>query len=123
MAAVRRRRAAPQAKFATQADTMHVVQGADVQTADVDLLAIAGKPKFAPQRIVLVNTSLAAAEVPAVLVFTPAKGTNLTVTAQQGMSITIDHPVNALVDSGSSGTFEVHCYWWDAGTLDWNQDA
>lgn len=123
MAAVQKRRAAPQARYDTQADTMHVVSGVAALSADTNLLRVAGKPKFAPQRIVIVNTALAVADAAAVCVFTPAKGVNLTVTVPPLGSVTVDHPVNALVDSGSLGTFDVHCYWWDASTLDWNPEA
>lgn len=123
MAQVKKRRAPPQAKFTTHADTGHIVRNVASLSADTDLLRIDGKPKFAPQRIVVVNLSTAAAPADAVLVFTPEKGADITLTVPQGMSVTWDHPVKTLVDSGSSGTFDVHCYWWDASTLDWNNEA
>lgn len=123
MAAVQKRRAAPQARYNTQADTVHVVLSTTVTAADVNLLRIAGKPKFAPQRITIVNTIALATGTTAVLVITPEKGANLTVSVPAGCAVAIDHPVKALVDTGSSGTFEVHCYWWDASTLDWNAEA
>lgn len=119
MAAVKRRRAAPQARLNTQADTMHIVSSVG---ADIDLLDIAGKPKFAPQRVEIYNLDTVANTV---VVFTPDKGVDLTATVppQPSQPVVIRHPVKTLKTSGTSGTFIIYCYWWDAGTLDWNPEA
>lgn len=121
MAQVKKRRAPPLADYTRQADTMHiVVDGADT-SGDVDLLRIAGKPKFAPQKLVLFNRSV---DTDSTIVVTPDKGVDLTVVVPFGKTLEIPHPIKTIVDSGSSGgTTDIYCYWWDASTLDWNPEA
>jgi hypothetical protein len=111
------RKAAPKADYTKQADTQHVIADAGAAAADLDLLAIIGKPQFAPQRLILINTNAAAT---AAIVLTPEKGADITVTVPFSGTVTLDVPIKKIEDTGT-GAVQVICLWWDgAGTMSWN---
>lgn len=113
------RKASPKANYTQSADASHVIPDVSALSADPDLLAIDGKPKFAPQRALLINNTAAAL---AVAVF-PVKGTVQTISVPANAVISYDHPIVSL-DESVSGAVQVILFWWDTyGSLDWNLEA
>ncbi len=113
------RKAAPKADYTQQADTLHVIPDASAPSADTDLLAIAGKPRFAPQRLRLVNATAAGVA----LTLGPEKGVDFTVTVPAQDSLDIDTPIKRIEDT-AAGALQVICHWWDPyGSLDWNLET
>lgn len=121
MAAVKKRRAPPAIDQTRHADTMHIVADVADTVADIDLLAIPGKPKHPPQLTVFYNRSV---DTDATIVITPEKGVNLTLVVPFGRQLEVYHPIRTVLESGSSGGLcDAYFYWWDASSLDWNNEA
>lgn len=115
------RKQAPRAEYNRQADTMHYIADAAAASADTNLLRLPGKPRFAPQMLTLTNRH---ATNDGAIVLTPEKGVNLTINVRPGDVINIVTPIKAIVDTGTTGgTIDVFCFWWDAGTLNWNLET
>ncbi len=107
------RKTAPKADYTQQADTQHVLADSNVAT---NLLAVAGKPKFAPQLIVFVSTA------GGTVTLTPEKGANFTLTVPAATPLPHTAAVKATVSA--TGTVVAHIYWWDPyGSLDWNLET
>lgn len=104
------RKAAPKAAYTQQADTAHAAAfGA------IDFLAVAGKPNFACQKLVLIG--VAAGNV----VVTPEKGVDLTINLAIGQRESLETPIKAIVSATATGNFIA--YWWDThGSLNWNNE-
>jgi hypothetical protein len=116
------RKTTPKANYHQQADTAHVIADIAAAAADTDLLAVAGKPKFAPQMVELTNNH---ADTAGTVVLTPEKGVDLTFTVKAGETKRIPLAIKKVEDSGTAGgTIELTAYWWDPyGSLDWNSEA
>jgi hypothetical protein len=105
------RKAAPKADYTQQADTQHVITIAGA----TDLLAIVGKPNFAPQRMVFLLSAGGS------VTLTPEKGVDFTLTVLPNFPTVHDAAVKAIVSATAS--MVAHIYWWDPhGSLNWNAE-
>lgn len=105
------RKASPKGDFMQRADTQ-----ATAALGAVDLLAVAGKPQFAPQRL-----ELRATATPGAVVLRPEKGVDYTINLLANERVAVLSATKAIVSSVATGDFVA--YWYDAaGQLHWNNE-
>ena len=100
---------------------LHVITDvAATLSADLDLTAIASKPKGPPQKTTLWNDTVAS--VAAVLI--DEKGITHTIPVPiSGSPLVLTRPFRTVVDAGS-GDYNVAFEWFDpCGSTEWNRDA
>jgi hypothetical protein len=108
--------AAPKPNLTRPSDAMHRVASVTGMSADLDLTAISGLPRHAAQLLTLIGGA-ATADV----VMTPEKssgGANITISVPANTVVLVQHPIKALIKSGS-GAVQVVAEWWNPGN-DWN---